>query len=197
MALGPSLILALKAAVTAATLVWLLSLAALWSGKPRLHGRINLAFFVLALSAILGLEMASRVIYPLIRPDEQDLFSYFDDATRRALRIHLCFAVPAALVLVGMLTTGLTGLRAVHVRLGVLFAMLWTGTVVTGLFFLPHTEPQPRSEIHASDPPFDHANPIHRGQQFQVAGRFSSRSCQVQLPDRSERGGQIDRPTIH
>lgn len=49
MALGPSLILALKAAVTAATLVWLLSLAALWSGKPRLHGRINLAFFVLAL----------------------------------------------------------------------------------------------------------------------------------------------------
>ena len=141
MALGPFLILALKAAVTGATLVWLLSLAALWYGKPRLHGRINMAFFVLALCAILGLEMVARVVYPLIREEPRDLFFYFDETTRNALRIHLCFAVPAALCLVGMLTTGLRGMPAVHVRLGVLFAVLWTGTVVTGLFFLPHTQP--------------------------------------------------------
>ena len=58
-----------------------------------------------------------------------------------ALRVHLCFSVPAAVLLPVMLYTGLTHRRSLHLVLAVLFAILWLGTFVTGVFYLPHTAP--------------------------------------------------------
>jgi hypothetical protein len=128
---GPQVILILKIAVAAVTVLLLASLAALLGGKYRLHGRLNTVFFVLTLAAVLGLEVVVRLINP-------HLFDYFDVQTRRALIIHLCFSLPAALLLPAMLFTGLTNRRHLHVRLAILFSVLWTGTFITGIFFLPH-----------------------------------------------------------
>jgi hypothetical protein len=139
--LGPYVILSLKIAVAVVTVLFLSSLVALAKGRYRLHGRINLVFAILTLIAVLGLEAVSRVVYPWISGDEKDLFSYFDPTTRAALRIHLCFSVPAALVLLVMLSTGLAHRRTLHIATGVLFALLWVGTFVTGIFFLPHSFP--------------------------------------------------------
>jgi len=55
--------------------------------------------------------------------------------------VHLCFSVPSALVLPVMLVTGLSHRRVIHIALGSVFAILWTGTVITGLFFLPSGSP--------------------------------------------------------
>ena len=129
---GPNVILVLKVAVAAVTVLLVASLVALALGRARLHGRINLAFFVLTLTAVLGLEVVVRLVDP-------HLFSYFDEPTRRVMRVHLCFSVPSALVLPLMLYTGLRGLRGVHLALAVGFVVLWSGTFITGVFFLPHT----------------------------------------------------------
>jgi hypothetical protein len=131
---GPTVILALKIAVAAVTVLLLASLVALARGRYRLHGRINLAFLVLTLTAVLGLELLVRVIDP-------GLFGYFDADTRQVLRTHLAFAVPAALLLPVMYLTGRSHRGVLHVSLSVVFAVLWTGTFVTGIFFLPHTGP--------------------------------------------------------
>ncbi len=128
---GPNVILALKTAVAAVTVLLLASFVPLAVGNTRLHGRINMVFFALTLSALLGLELLVRWIDP-------HLFDYFDETTRRALAIHLCFALPAAALLPAMLYTGLTRRRRAHLTLAAVFGALWTGTVITGLFFLPH-----------------------------------------------------------
>jgi len=44
--------------------VLLASLAALWRGHPRLHGRINVAFFGLTAVTLVGFEMLIRVLRP-------------------------------------------------------------------------------------------------------------------------------------
>jgi uncharacterized membrane protein YozB (DUF420 family) len=131
---GPRVILTLKVAVASVTLLLLASLVALARGNYRLHGRLNLAFFTLTLTVLLGLEVLARVIDP-------ELFSYFDEETRRRLFIHLSFSVPAALVMPAMLYTGLTHRRRLHLLLAAAFAVLWTGTFITGVFYLPHTGP--------------------------------------------------------
>jgi hypothetical protein len=131
---GWNVILVLKIAVVAVTVLLLLSLAALAAGRYRLHGRINMVFFALTLSALLGLEVLLRIVDP-------DLFLYFDADTHQALRIHLCFSMPAALLLPLMLYTGLTHRRTIHLVLAALFGIFWIGTFVTGIFFLPHTPP--------------------------------------------------------
>ena len=141
MQFGPYVIITLKVAVAAVTVLFLLSLVALAKGNYRLHGRINVVFLTLTLLAVLGLEVVSRLVYPMVSGDDRDLFSYFDPATRQALRVHLCFSVPSALVLPVMLYLGLTHRRSWHVALGVLFLLLWAGTFVTGIFFLPHSFP--------------------------------------------------------
>lgn len=130
---GPHLILALKFAVAAVTVLLLLSLVALVRGNYRLHGRINVAFFTLTLTALLGFE----VIVQIIRPE---IFQYIksDEYLRRALDIHLCFSVPSALLMPAMLYTGLTRRRKMHLVLAAVFGFLWTGTFITGIFFLPH-----------------------------------------------------------
>ncbi|HMF12148.1 MAG TPA: DUF420 domain-containing protein [Gemmataceae bacterium] len=129
-----NVILLLKIAVTAVTGLLLVSLAALARGNYRLHGRINIVFFILTLSALLGLEGVARLAEP-------EMFQrYFKETNaENALSIHLAFSIPAAALLPFMLYTGLTHRRAVHLVLAVLFVILWTGTFVTGLFFLPHS----------------------------------------------------------
>lgn len=131
---GPNVIWVLKIAVAAVTLLLLAALIAVARGNYRLHGRLNLVFFTLTLMAVLGLELIVRVIAP-------DVFDYFnsDDALRQALNRHLWFSVPSTFVMPAMLYTGLKGYVRAHLSLAVCFAVLWTGTVVTGIFFLPPT----------------------------------------------------------
>ena len=130
---GPDVILALKVAVAAVTALLLASLVALARGQYRLHGRINLAFFTLTLAALLGFEVVIRILQPQV-------FDYLraDEELSRALNTHLCFAVPSALLMPAMLYTGLTHRRTAHLALAALFGVLWAGTFVTGMFFLPH-----------------------------------------------------------
>jgi hypothetical protein len=127
---GPNIILTLKVAVIAVTVLLGVSLAALAAGRQRLHGRINLAFFLLTLTAVLGLELIIRFIDPTT-------FDYIRDIP--AMRVHLCFAVPSVLLMSAMLFTGLKHFRLVHLTVAVLFAVAWTGTFITGIFFLPVT----------------------------------------------------------
>jgi uncharacterized membrane protein YozB (DUF420 family) len=130
---GPTVILALKTAVAAVTVLLLASLVALARGNYRLHGRINLGFFTLTLVALLGFEVIIRIIEPSI-------FRYImdNDELRQTLNIHLCFSVPSALLMPAMLYTGLTHRRTPHLVLAAFFSVLWIGTFVTGVFFLPH-----------------------------------------------------------
>jgi uncharacterized membrane protein YozB (DUF420 family) len=131
-----NVILTLKIAVAAVTLLLLASLVALWRGRYRLHGRINIVFFTLTLSALLGLEGIARIIEP-------EMFNQFFQETGAWTRlyVHLSFSVPAALLLPVMLYTGLRHRRKLHITLALAFAVLWTGTFITGIFFLPHSLP--------------------------------------------------------
>lgn len=131
---GPQVILTLKIAVVAVTLLLLSSLVALSRKNYRLHGRINRVFFALTLAALLGLEVVVRFIDPSV-------FDYFTPETKTILAIHLSFAVPAAALLPIMLFTGVRHRRSWHLTVAALFGVLWTGTVITGVFYLPHTSP--------------------------------------------------------
>ncbi len=130
---GPHVILGLKVAVIAVTLLLLASLLALARGKVRLHGRINLVFFVLTVSALFVFEVVIRFL-------NRDAFVYLNDDSvlRHALNVHLCFSVPSALLMPFMLFTGLSHRRTAHLTLAFVFGVLWIGTFVTGVFFLPH-----------------------------------------------------------
>jgi hypothetical protein len=127
-------ILVLKIAVIAVTVLWVASLVALALGKIRLHGRINLVFFGLTLAALIGLEVIVRIISP-------GIFDNYQHHTENAMVVHLTFSVPAAVLLFVMLFTGLKHKRNLHVAAGVLFSVLWIGTFITGVFFLRHELP--------------------------------------------------------
>src|SRR5436190_21358217 len=92
-----NVILTLKVAVAAVTVLLIASLVALLRGRYRLHGRINVAFFVLTLVAVLGLEVVIRFV-------DRRLFEAVPESS---LRVHLCFSVPAFVLMIGMLITGL------------------------------------------------------------------------------------------
>ncbi len=128
---GPQVILTLQVAVLAVTILLLASLIALARGNYRLHGRINLTFCSLTIVALLGLEVVARLIDP-------DLFAYFEDDPdlKQALFIHLCFSLPSAAMMPVMLFTGFTHRRRIHLTMAAVFGVLWTGTFVTGIFFL-------------------------------------------------------------
>ncbi len=128
-------ILTLKIAVGAVTLLLLASLAALAMGRIRWHGRINVCFFILTMTAVLGFEVIIRFVIP-------DFTAGFTPEQMQALYVHLCFSVPAAIVLPFMLFSGKTH-RSWHVKLAVLFSALWLGTFVTGIFYLPHSIAKP------------------------------------------------------
>ena len=53
------------------------------------------------------------------------------------LNTHLCFSIPALLLMPIMLYTGLTRRREPHLFLAGLFTFAWLGTLITGLFWLP------------------------------------------------------------
>ena len=93
------------------------------------HGRINTIFFFLTLFTVIGFESILQFMRRQIRVQCE---------ARQALRIHLCFSIPSALLLPVMLFTGKTRRRSLHLTVGVLFTILWLGTFVTGVFFLPH-----------------------------------------------------------
>jgi hypothetical protein len=126
-----AVILALKIAVGSVTVLLVASLVALAAGKPRWHGRINTVFFALVAATVLGFEVVIRFVLP-------NLTAEFTAEQREALSIHLAFSVPATVLLPAMLFTGKRGWKSTHVGLAVVFLALWAGTVVTGLFFLPH-----------------------------------------------------------
>jgi uncharacterized membrane protein YozB (DUF420 family) len=129
-------ILILKIAVGAVTVLLLASMVALLRGQFRLHGRINLVFFILTMTTVTGFEALIRFIRP-------ELFDYIKEnpSLLKALNIHLCFSIPSAIMMPFMLYTGLRGLRKVHLILAFIFAILWIGTFITGIFFLPVTPP--------------------------------------------------------
>lgn len=133
---GALILLSLKVSVSLLTTLLLGSLAALARGNYRLHGRLNLAFFALTLTALLALEVLARVV----RPSPLEAYLH-DGQTLQALRVHLAFSVPAALMLPAMLYTGLTHRRGAHLCLAAVFGVLWTGTFITGIFFLPTPAP--------------------------------------------------------
>ncbi|MCS6865062.1 MAG: hypothetical protein RMJ56_11835 [Gemmataceae bacterium] len=125
---GPQIILTLKVLVVAVTLLLLASLVALVRQQPRRHGQINTVFFILTLLTVAAFEAVLQWI---------DVSATFDDDARQALRTHLWFAVPAALVLPAMFLSGKMRKIQLHIVLAVIFSILWTGTVITGLG-LPH-----------------------------------------------------------
>jgi len=125
--------LALKIAVIAVTLLLIASLTALARGNIWLHGRINYAFFALTLTALIGLEVIVRMLAPALMSDYLE-----SKGATGMLRTHLMFSMPAAVLLFFMLFTGLKRYRLVHISLGVVFLVLWVGTFVTGVIYLPH-----------------------------------------------------------
>jgi hypothetical protein len=131
---GPQIILALKVLVVVVTALLVASLAALLLKRPKWHGRINTAFFVLTVSTVVGFEVLLQFI---------DVSAAFDPEARRALRVHLWFAVPSAVLLPVMLFTGKTRRKTAHVAFAAAFAIMWVGTFVTGVFFLPHAGAAP------------------------------------------------------
>jgi len=133
---GPDIVLGLKVAVIAVTVLLLCSLVALLRGNYRLHGRLNVVFFTLTLTALFGLELLAHVVTP------SPLESYLSHKeTLQALRIHLGFSIPAAIIMPAMLSTGLRHRRRLHLSLATVFGVLWTGTFITGIFFLPYRVP--------------------------------------------------------
>jgi uncharacterized membrane protein YozB (DUF420 family) len=124
-------ILILKVAVIAVTVLLAGSLVALSRGNYWLHGRINMVFFALTLTALLGLEVVARILDPV-------MFEKYFAGRETVLRVHLGFSMPAAILLPLMLYTGLTHRRRLHVGLACVFSVLWIGTFITGVFFLPH-----------------------------------------------------------
>lgn len=127
-------IITLKILVAGVTVLFLTSLIALAKGKIRLHGRINLIFFILTYLTLIAFEGVIRFLQP-------ELMNYFesDPIIAKPLGIHLWFAVPSALLMPVMLYTGMKHYRKLHLSLAAMFGILWTGTVVTGIFYLPHS----------------------------------------------------------
>mgnify|MGYP000541238759 CR=1 FL=1 len=126
-----TIILTLKILVSAVTLLYAAAIAAILSGRKRLHGRLNTAFFILTLTTVIGFELLLRF--------GLNASATFSPEAMQALRIHLGFAVPSALLLPVMFVLGIKHMKRTHMAVGVLFTILWIGTFVTGVFFLPHS----------------------------------------------------------
>jgi hypothetical protein len=125
---GPQIILTLKVLVCAVTVLLCASLVALLLKRPRLHGHINTAFFALTMLTVLGFEGLLQWV---------DVSAAFDEPARQALHTHLWFSVPSALLLPAMIISGKMQRKRLHLALAAVFAVLWIGTVITGLG-LPH-----------------------------------------------------------
>ncbi len=126
---GLQIILTLKVLVAAVTVLLIASLVALVLHKPRLHGKINTLFFVLTMLTVVGFELLLQFV---------NVKETFTDEARAALRVHLWFAVPSALLLPLMYFTGKSHRTSAHIAIGLAFVIVWAGTFITGVFFLPH-----------------------------------------------------------
>jgi hypothetical protein len=126
-------ILSLKIAVIAVTLLLIASLVALARGKYRLHGIINTVFFALTMTAVIGLEVIANIIRPGMF---REYFTRTDSWTE--FYIHLCFSIPCAVLAPVVLYTGLRGRIHIHYPLALIFLVGWIGTFVTGVFFFSH-----------------------------------------------------------
>jgi uncharacterized membrane protein YozB (DUF420 family) len=131
---GWLVILILKIAVGAVTLLLVASLIALARNRQALHGRINVVFFILTIGALVGLELIVRLIKPDIFDNYPDVYRH--DEWMTILWIHLGFSIPSALLLPVMLWSGKTYRGTLHFYLGLLFLLFWSGTFITGIFFL-------------------------------------------------------------
>ena len=127
---GPQIILILKVLVSIVTILFAASLVALARKNYKLHGRINTVFFILTMLTVVVFEILIRFVI--------DVTTTFSPEARAALRVHLCFSVPAAILLPLMFLTGIKRRRTVHISIGVFFLVLWIGTFITGVFTLPH-----------------------------------------------------------
>jgi uncharacterized membrane protein YozB (DUF420 family) len=136
---GATIILSLKVAVVAVTVLLLVSLEVLRRGNVRLHGRINIVFFILTMTAVLVFEGLIR-FGPSIETGWNAKLGW-EPHHEVALTAHLCFVIPLMGVLPAMLYTGLKRKRRAHVALAWLFSILWVGMFVTGVCFLPHDLP--------------------------------------------------------
>lgn len=136
---APLLIIFLQGAVLAVTVLLAAALVALALGRRTLHGKLNTIFFVLAVTTVFGLEVVVRIVWPHLSAE------FFDPAGpyRQPLLVHLCFSVPATIILAAMMYTGRYRHGATHRALSGLFLILWIGTVVTGVFYLPNSVPPP------------------------------------------------------
>ncbi len=128
---GPTIILILKVLVTAVTILFAGAILAIILKKRKLHGRLNTLFFFLTMTTVVAFELLLRL--------GTDVTSTFSEETRQALRIHLCFSIPSALLLPLMMLSGIRHWRTLHIITGLVFTLLWIGTFVTGVFFLPHS----------------------------------------------------------
>src|SRR5262245_31762041 len=117
---GADIILTLKVLVSAVTVLFAAAIWAILTGRKALHGRLNTTFFVLTMTTVLGFELLIRF--------GPDVTASFSDEARRALRVHLGFAIPSALVMPVMFWSGWTGRKRVHLPLAVIFVVLWAGT---------------------------------------------------------------------
>ena len=126
-----TIILTLKILVSAVTVLYAAAITAILLNRRILHGRLNTAFFILTLTTVIGFELLLRF--------GLDAAATFSPEAMQALRIHLCFAVPSALLLPVMMLSGVKHWKRLHVTTGVLFTILWIGTFITGVFFLPHS----------------------------------------------------------
>ncbi len=133
---GYAIILVLKIATLAVTVLFLFSLLALARGNFRLHGRINKLFFTLTIAAVILFEVLIR-LGPFIE-DGWSVTRGWSEEQLIALRVHLCFVIPLVVVLPVMLYTGVRHRAKPHVALSILFLILWAGMLTTGVFFLPH-----------------------------------------------------------
>lgn len=127
---GPAIILTLKVLVSVVTVLFAVAVWAIATGRKKLHGRVNTAFFVLTLTTVVGFEVLLRL--------QGSVKDHFSPAQKQALLVHLCFAGPSAVLLVVMMGSALLKWKRFHIACGLLFAVLWLGTFVTGVFFLPH-----------------------------------------------------------
>ncbi len=128
---GPEIILTLKVLVSVVSVLFAVAVWAIATGRKKLHGRINTAFFVLTLTTVVGFEVLLKV--------QGNVTDHFTPEERAALRLHLCFAIPSAALLLVMMGSALLKWKRFHRACGLLFAVLWLGTFVTGVFFLPHS----------------------------------------------------------
>ena len=129
---GPNVILALKVAVAAVSVLLVASITCAALGRYRWHGRINIVFFVLTMGAVLALEAIVRFVDP-------NIFDNYGADFHRIMGIHLSFSIPAAVLLPLMLLTGLMRRRTIHLAIGACFLVCWIGTFYTGIFLLPHS----------------------------------------------------------